>query len=175
MTVRIRIPVLTLLCFALIACGSDSTGPEGGLVPGTYQASFTVPLSSQTPGGLIGDHEFTFPFRVGDPEDADSFQLLSSRHRSRTFDGEPTEWESGYLSTATDKVIATSTQWRVQWEYIVESTLDRWLCGFSVSASSLVPVWCQTPAVHPLRRSSRGMTSASSYRTSWRRFRSFCT
>lgn len=118
---KLQTLLLAVVCMPLIACGGDGTGPDGGLVPGTYQASFTVPLSNQTPGGLIGDHEFTF--RVGDPEDAESFELLSSRHRSRTFDGEPTEWESGYLSPATDKVIASSTQWRVQWEYRDSNTL----------------------------------------------------
>lgn len=113
---------LALAFVFVLACGGDDpTGPSTpGLVAGTYTASFTIPLDNQTPGNLIGDHEFTW--RVGDPEDASSFQLLASRHRGRTFGGERTEWDSGHLSPDTDEVIAVGSQWRVRWSLEGSST-----------------------------------------------------
>lgn len=105
----------------LLAACSDSTGPSSGLDPGTYRVSFTIPFSMDTPGGLFGDHEFTF--RVSDPTDASSFDLLSSTYTARTRQDDPGEPSHDYLDPDTRDIIARTDQWRVQWSHARIATL----------------------------------------------------
>lgn len=107
---------VTLIALLMLGCGGSGTAPDqSGLVPGTYRARFEVPGLTNTPGALVGQHEFTF--RVDNPEQESGFQLLTSRKRSRTLNGDLTEWRADYLSPATDRIIAIGDMWRVQWEY----------------------------------------------------------
>jgi len=93
-------------CFLL-----EEDRPE--IRPGTYEVSFFIRPSPVVPGGLIGNHEFTF--RTTDADDEESFVLLSSRHVGRTLAGDPSTVRDNYLDPDRRGVIAGNQQWRVQW------------------------------------------------------------
>lgn len=112
MTRRTFALALAALVLSLVAACGDGTDSDF-FAPGTYRVRFTVPLSFTTPGALIGDHDFTFSVR--DPNDGDSFTLLSSTRTSRTTGGDPTPPTTGYLDPDPSAVLVLNDQWRVQW------------------------------------------------------------